>query len=87
MNNRLRMNSLNSLIKSKKKKDDLLSKINLNIEQTNQNLNDPDKFYNNYFNDILRKSSKNNGLMNHFSEKAKLKNEKEKARKDLFFFQ
>ena len=86
--NRSKVNSLiSNSLKSKKKKDDLLSKINSNIEQTNQNLNDPDKFYNNYFNDILRKSSKNNTLMTHFSEKPKLKNEKEKTRKDLFFFQ
>ena len=38
---------------SKKKKGNLLSQINLNIEKTNQNLNNPEEFYTNYFNSIL----------------------------------
>ena len=38
---------------SKKKKGNLLSQINLNIEKTNQNLNNPDEFYSNYFISIL----------------------------------
>ena len=37
-----------------KKKDNLLSTINLNIQKTNQNLNNPDEFYSNYFNSILK---------------------------------
>ena len=40
-------------IKPKKKKDDLLSKINSNIRKTNQNLNNPDEFYSNYFSSIM----------------------------------
>ena len=38
---------------SKKKRGSLLSQINLNIEKTNQNLNNPEEFYTNYFNSIL----------------------------------
>ena len=40
-------------IKPKKKKDNLLSQINLNIQKTNQNLNNPEEFYSNYFNFLL----------------------------------
>ena len=41
-------------LKMKKKHDmDLLSQIDLNIENTNQKLNNPDKFYSNYFNYLL----------------------------------
>ena len=52
-------NKLNSLMlspftKPKKKKDNLLSKINFNIQKTNQNLNNPDLFYSNYFNSLLK---------------------------------
>ena len=44
----------NTLInKTKKKKDDLFSKINLNIQKTNENLNNPEEFYSNYFHSIL----------------------------------
>ena len=80
---RLKGNSfISNSIKPKKKKGDLLSKISLNIEKTTQNLNDPDKFYNNYFNNILKKSSKNNALMSHFSiekpDKLKSRIEKKK---------
>ena len=42
-----------TLIKSKKKKDNLLSQINLNIKKTNQNLNNPEVFYNNYFTSLI----------------------------------
>ena len=45
----------------KKKKDNslsnnnsnLLSQINLNIQKTNQNLNNPEQFYSSYFNSLL----------------------------------
>ena len=52
-------NKINSLMlspfaKPKKKKDNLLSKINFNIQKTNQNLNNPDLFYSNYFNSLLK---------------------------------
>ena len=44
---------LSPFAKPKKKKDNLLSKINFNIQKTNQNLNNPDLFYSNYFNSLL----------------------------------
>jgi len=52
------LNKVSSLMlspfgKPKKKKDNLLSKINFNIQKTNQNLNNPDLFYSNYFNSLL----------------------------------
>ena len=65
--NRKRRNSL--LItdnqKNEKKKDNLLSLINFNILKTNQNLNNPEEFYNNYFTSLLegeieRNNQKNN---------------------------
>ena len=43
--------------KTKKKKDNLLSKINFNIQKTNQNLNNPDEFYSNYFHSILEEEA------------------------------
>ena len=48
--------------KPKKKKENLLSKINFNIQKTNQNLNNPDEFYSNYFHSLLEAgaSGKNN---------------------------
>ena len=50
--------------KSKKRRDNILSKINLNIQKTNQNLNNPKEFYSNYFYSLLEgdtsKSNKNN---------------------------
>ena len=46
------------LPKGKKKKDDLLSLIDYNIQRTNQKLNDPDGFYSNYFNKILKEEMK-----------------------------
>ena len=53
--NRKRRNSLIIVNnnKNKKSKDNLLSLINLNIQKTNQNLNNPDEFYSNYFNFLL----------------------------------
>ena len=38
----------------RKKEDDLLSLIDYNIQRTNQKLNDPELFYNNYFSNILK---------------------------------
>ena len=43
----------------KRKNGSLLSKINLNIEKTNQNLNNPDEFYSNYFQSLLEGEDKN----------------------------
>ena len=45
----------------KKKKDNLLSKINSNIKKSNQNLNNPDEFYSNYFQKLLKRKKKNMG--------------------------
>ena len=56
--------------KSKKKKEDLLLKIDLNIENTNQKLNNPEEFYSNYFNNILenqRKEIKNDSKEMNYS--------------------
>ena len=61
-----RRNSLMIMSESKngKKKDNLLSLISFNIQKTNQNLNNPDEFYNNYFASLLgeieKKNQKNN---------------------------
>ena len=66
---RKRRNSLiinnNNNGKNKKNTDNLLSLINLNIQKTNQNLNNPDEFYSNYFNFLLegeieKKNQRNN---------------------------
>jgi hypothetical protein len=45
----------------KRKKNSLLSKININIEKTNQNLNNPDEFYSNYFQSLLEGEKANLG--------------------------
>ena len=57
-----RKNSFKSPTKNKKKRDNnnILSKINLNIQKTNQNLNNPDEFYSNYFHSLLEGENKNN---------------------------
>ena len=44
--------------KGRKKKDNLLSLIDYNIQRTNQKLNDPDVFYSTYFNNILKEEMK-----------------------------
>ena len=44
--------------KVRKRKDSLLTLIGYNIKTTNQQLNDPDVFYNNYFNNILKEEMK-----------------------------
>ena len=71
---------INPLMKPKKKKESLLSQINLNIEKTNQNLNNPDEFYSNYFSSLLKKTRSRKGfLFSHFMiEKSKSKKEKTK---------
>ena len=45
---------LSPFIKSKKNKNNVISQINFNIQKTNQKLNNPDEFYSNYFNSILK---------------------------------
>ena len=49
-------------LKLKKHQDNILSQIDLNIEKTNQNLNNPEEFYSNYFNYLLggKKDKDNN---------------------------
>ena len=47
-------------MKNKRKKNSLLSQINLNIKKTNQKLNNPGEFYSNYFNSILGKKNNRN---------------------------
>ena len=71
---------INPLMKPKKKKETLLSQINLNIEKTNQNLNNPDEFYSNYFSTLLKKTSSRNGFLfsRFMTEKSKTKKEKTK---------
>ena len=62
--------NLSPFYKSKKKKEDLLLKIDLNIENTNQKLNNPEEFYSNYFNNILenqRKEINNNSKEMNYS--------------------
>ena len=44
----------------RKKEDNLLNLIDYNIQRTNQKLNDPDAFYNNYFNNILKEEKEKN---------------------------
>ena len=48
-------------LRPKKGKDSILSKINLNIRKTNQNLNNPEEFYSSYFNSLLGVKKSNNG--------------------------
>ena len=44
---------------NKKKKSNLLSTINFNIEKNSQNINNPDEFYNSYFQSLLQNEKKN----------------------------
>ena len=44
--------------KGKKRKDNLLTQIGYNIKTTNQKLNEPEVFYNNYFSNILKEKMK-----------------------------
>ena len=48
----------------KKRRASLINTINLNIEKTNQNLNNPDEFYSNYFQLLLEDRNKNRGKDN-----------------------
>ena len=73
-----------SLIKSKKKKDSILSKINFNIQKTNQNLNNPDEFYSNYFNALLEGEKNKRSsifLKSPMNDMSKSKKEKDKFTK------
>ena len=70
---------LSSFNKKKKKKDNLLSQINFNIQKTNQNLNNPDEFYSNYFNFLLEGemgSKNNNNIGTSMKAMPKIKKEK-----------
>ena len=64
--------------KQKKKKDNLLSQINFNIQKTSQNLNNPDEFYSNYFNFLLEgeMGSKNKHFGTSMKAMPKIKKEK-----------
>jgi len=61
---KFRMKRRNSIIvssdisKSRKRKDNLLASIGNNIKASNQKLNDPELFYNNYFSHILKEEMK-----------------------------
>ena len=50
--------------KSRKKKDNLLSLIDYNIQRTNQKLKDPDGFYSSYFSNILKEELKEKNKKN-----------------------
>jgi len=81
-----------TLIKSRKKKDNILSQINLNIRKTNQNLNNPDEFYSNYFSSLLeggltKKNQKNAILFGKpIADASKIKKEKEKIFKNKGYY-
>jgi hypothetical protein len=77
--NKLSSMMLSSFNKPKKKKDNLLSQINFNIQKTNQNLNNPDEFYSNYFNFLLEGemgSKNNNNIGTSMKAMPKIKKEK-----------
>ena len=104
-NNLIKDNSkllnINNLFVSnqKKKSVSLLSKINSNIEKTNQNLNNPDEFYSNYFQSLLEGEKKikdksdnklfsiiedNNIILAKSNKSNKLNRVKTKAPKNIF---
>ena len=70
-----------------KRKNSLLNKINLNIQKTNQNLNNPDEFYSNYFQSLLEvekiniRKNDNLKLRKISSPKIRYKKEKNKGLK------
>ena len=76
--NKLSPFMLSPIGKPKKKRGSLLSKINLNIMKTNQNLNNPEQFYSNYFNSLLEgdiaKSPLFNANVKNISKQRKDKN-------------
>ena len=59
--------------KNNKKKDNLLSLINFNIQKSNQNLNNPDEFYSNYFNFLLEGEIEKNNQKNNNNNQSFLK--------------
>ena len=66
-----------------KRKNSLLNKINLNIQKTNQNLNNPDEFYSNYFQSLLeveKNIGKNDNLRLRKISSPKVRYKKEKNR-------
>ena len=71
--------------KLRKKKGSILDKINFNIQKRNQNLNNPDIFYSNYFNSIIRgelnqkQNNKKNIVADSLPNNDKLKSTKEKS--------
>ena len=66
--------------KSKKKKDNLLSKINFNIQKTNENLNNPEEFYSNYFHSLLEgEIDRKNNIRSRMSMKVIPRFKKDKA--------
>ena len=68
----------------KKKKKGLLSKINMNIEKTNQNLNNPNEFYSNYIQSLLEGEKKSRGKFNiHSPKSSKLRRERTKGVKKV----
>ena len=67
---------INPISRNKKKRDNLLSAININIQKTNQNLNNPDQFYSNYFNSLL--AGENNGKNNNITTLFPFKNDMKK---------
>ena len=75
---------VNAFIKPRRKKENLLSTINFNIQKTNQNLNNPEEFYSNYFNSLLEgkiNPQKNNNkktavLFSHYNDPLKIKKKK-----------
>ena len=73
----------------KKRDNNLLSQINLNIQKTNQNLNNPEEFYSSYFNSLLErkkneKTTKRNSVF--LPEKVNISNilEEKVNRNNLF---
>ena len=59
--------------KNNKKKDNLLSLINFNIQKSNQNLNNPDEFYSNYFNFLLEGEIEKNNQKNNNNNQSFMK--------------
>ena len=69
---------MSPLSKTKKKKIGLLSQIDLNMEKTNQNLNNPDQFYSNYFNYLLEEKINYSGFFGEKKDDDESKMKKEK---------
>ena len=77
----------NNLIKNeqhihRKRRASIINTINSNIKKTNQNLNNPDEFYSNYFNSLLKGEivGIQNKKNDNFYQKSKTKKEKEKEK-------